>query len=726
MTLQPDPTEKGLWRNPNVAKTSRGAHALIVGISRYPFLGGIPGNDWNTAGLEQLAVSASTAAQLFHWIDHQGAFGGTAIATCRLLLSPAPEEQASIDLVTDKYYRSANFSDIEASMRAWGNDIIGSKVGTDANVALFFFSGHGIENRGRHHLLAQDVLDQQSASGPANAIEVEPIMTALRGFGINTGFLLLDACRNNSYDVRGLGIEGRPVLTALIEALPGLTALTAFKATGSGKFAYQRPTDPATIFGQAVLQSLEGLPPEFVPYDRRVDPWKLAAAALDKFLKQHVRQQLASILSNSNQPTEMWGCPYDEAAVVALRRPPDAAPPASETIPAPSDTLPAPGGSGVPRDVPAPAPTTATAPPGETPPAPLAERTARTFSHFQKIPLLILDNENSIGDPATMRQILGHDHLINHWLGTLTITDADSGEPISASMLRVSQAHRAESSELVTVWMDIPVPRHESRAFWVQSGSIGDNVCAVILPSDPDEVVPARLDVTYLLDPKDPLSARLHSMTARIGEPKEGEHDWQVLWDAQREEQVEGLGAALDTLNHSLEWLRGDWREFFRVCPVVTAAAWTTLLRGGNFSALGQLYWRARHTESIPDLVILQIETLRLMHEYNGTSFDNRSLEALFHNFVRVTQLRLPRFSRVVEMAARQIDFFSSCGLDNDLIESAAFRHGAHAILMASDYARSDSLYTALASENGLPHFFDPADKPTSDVVEGTELVETA
>jgi hypothetical protein len=717
MILVPDPTEKGLWFNPNVSRPARGAHALIIGISRYPFLGGIEGNiNWDTGGLGQLVVSASTAAKLFRWISIQGAFGGTSIATCRLLLSPAPEEKSAIDLIANGEYRAANYVDIQASMSAWGDDISNAPSGQEANVALFFFSGHGIEREGKHHLLAQDVLNPRSNSGHQNAIEVDPILSALGGFGIDTGFMLIDACRNDSPEARDLGVQGRSVLVPRMHALSDPKALIGFKATGSGMSAYQRSTDAATIFGQAVLESLEGLPPEFLPYDRQVNPWKLATAPLDKYVKQHVRERLAVILANSNQPVQVWGRPYDEAAVVALRGAPD------DAIPAPDIAVSVPG-----ETVSEPAESGSSAISSATPPAPsspvgansasIAQRAARAFAHFTKVAPLNALYVDTISDRRSIEQIFIDEELTDYWLNTLKVLNADTGEPMSASMLKVTQAHRSESSESVCVWLDIVVPPKEAQALWIQSGADGDKVCAVIVPADVYQDVPVRLDVTYSKKSRDHAYFRLRSMSARVGEPSERTRDWQVLWDAQREEQIEGLGAALATLDNSQLWRDFKAIQEANLPPATNAAAWTILLRGGHFDRLEGLCASAIREASLPDFAILLIETYRLMHEYRLAPINAGEIESMFNSFVGITQLRLPRYNEVLAMAARQVAFFKSFSLD-----SAAFQNGANRILRASHYAHCGSFFTALASERGLPHFFTAPETRTSNTVAPPEL----
>src|SRR6516165_4924034 len=103
MAFRPDNTKPGLWlSNP---PTPAGAHALVIGISDYPYLGGgsAPAADRapNNGGLGQLEVSALSGALFFDWLRATDEIAGAQLATCRLLLAPRPDEQAMVDQLTE-------------------------------------------------------------------------------------------------------------------------------------------------------------------------------------------------------------------------------------------------------------------------------------------------------------------------------------------------------------------------------------------------------------------------------------------------------------------------------------------------------------------------------------------------------------------------------------------------------------------------------------------------
>ena len=62
-----------------------------------------------------------------------------------------------------------------------------------------------------------------------------------------------------------------------------------------GEFAYQSPVGHASLFGRALLEGLEGLPPDHVPYDRASVPWRL----LFQGLEGHVQQRVAELLRDA-------------------------------------------------------------------------------------------------------------------------------------------------------------------------------------------------------------------------------------------------------------------------------------------------------------------------------------------------------------------------------------------------------------------------------------------
>ena len=199
MTLVADPNDKTLWRA--AAPIGTGAHALIVGISEYPYLsdGSAPPAERarENGGLGQLEVCALTAARIFDWLRTAGEIAGAPVASCRLLLSPRATERAEVDRLTGGNYGATNFTTMRDAIEAWAQDIHGGSGSADDNVALFFFTGHGVEHASSQAILASDVLNPRAVnSGAGRAFSVEALTRSVKTYGIDRGLFLIDACRD--------------------------------------------------------------------------------------------------------------------------------------------------------------------------------------------------------------------------------------------------------------------------------------------------------------------------------------------------------------------------------------------------------------------------------------------------------------------------------------------------------------------------------------------------
>src|SRR5437764_1133492 len=71
------------------------------------------------------------------------------------------------------------------------------------------------------------------------------------------------------------------------------------------------------MFGQGLLVALKDLPPDYVPYDRTVEPWRLIFRDLESRVKQKVRDLLAEQSAAKIQPVEPGGYPYNGDALIA-------------------------------------------------------------------------------------------------------------------------------------------------------------------------------------------------------------------------------------------------------------------------------------------------------------------------------------------------------------------------------------------------------------------------
>lgn len=718
MTLQPT-DEPGVWRDDAMDPRDKGAHLLIAGISHYPHLDGGGPRVGNHAGMGQLAVSARTALRLFAWLRGQGQFSGAPIASCRLLISPSADEMAEAADLAQNHFLPGSFDDFSTALKGWGNAIFHA-TGAGENTAMLFFSGHGLEMFGEQILLARDAMDPDSPNGRANAVEVDHLVRALRGFGVSRAFLFLDACRNDSSTVRALGIEGQRVLKALAEPRPPPTAVPCLKATGSRQFAYQVAGDPATFFGQGLLESLEGAPPDFAPYDCSADPWRLPFGALESRVQQRVRELIAAQNASVTQPVDPYGFPYSAEVVVALRPPPTApipppAPLVEEGVDLSDDDIAmeeeaeaAPpvrrrmgrsrsrGDTLLSRVTPDLVENLDVDDPSDLKSAGLEleidRKAVDVFGGF--VPQLGLDVAG-LRDFASMHAAFGHEGVTDPWVRSLRLVDVMTGEALDPALLSLEGASRHEIGEANTAWIDVRVPRGDGRALWLEAGE-GAGRRAVVLTQDPKGDIPVRLEAIHRMKPDG--AWVLDELTARVARLPGVNAAWDVLWEAQKAEQVGSLGAAHDLVLNS----RMMEAILFRKVDAPTAAAMAAvyLLRSGDLASLHD--WPrnlARQFDWLPDGAYLWVETLRARAEQASGDERSAMVAEAQEYFLKGLARGAPRLARVMTMALRQAAWLAEV----TALESEALRAGVAMLRQASIHAVTSGVYAAYAGEEISP-----------------------
>lgn len=77
-----------------------------------------------------------------------------------------------------------------------------------ADVALFYYAGHGIQVRGSNHLVPIDANPTKEADVDFQLVDVAVVLRQMEGAGTKLNLVLLDACRNNPFGGRGLRSGG--------------------------------------------------------------------------------------------------------------------------------------------------------------------------------------------------------------------------------------------------------------------------------------------------------------------------------------------------------------------------------------------------------------------------------------------------------------------------------------------------------------------------------------
>jgi hypothetical protein len=273
---QNSPNEPGLFVNPNWTPGTPGTFAVIIGVSEYTYLEG--GSNFRTGdeafGLGQLFVSAATAHAVFDWLQDRYDYPAAPPAQCWLLLSPTTEEliylgapappggsPASVETIGAA---PAILANCETAIGSW-NDAMSQLSTTDAanSRGLFFFCGHGLEiAQDAQVLLPSDYLRRPGRS-VNDALSTANLLKGLPFSPVPNHFLFLDACRNDVPRLREYVLEGRSILNQRQAALANRDSLTgALYASATGSQTWQPRTIESgiSLFGQALIEGLQGVP----------------------------------------------------------------------------------------------------------------------------------------------------------------------------------------------------------------------------------------------------------------------------------------------------------------------------------------------------------------------------------------------------------------------------------------------------------------------------------
>jgi hypothetical protein len=86
----------------------------------------------------------------------------------------------------------------DAAVQSFGNQLIG------ADVALFYYAGHGIQIRGTNYLVPISANPVRETDVDFQMVDVSLVLRQMEGAGTRLNLVILDACRNNPFGGRGL------------------------------------------------------------------------------------------------------------------------------------------------------------------------------------------------------------------------------------------------------------------------------------------------------------------------------------------------------------------------------------------------------------------------------------------------------------------------------------------------------------------------------------------
>ena len=102
------------------------------------------------------------------------------------------------DLIGNSAQLDLDKSALDNAVQSFGRQIQG------ADVALFYYAGHGVQVRGSNYLVPINANPTREADVDFQMVDLNLVMNQMQGSGTRLNLVILDACRNNPFGGRGL------------------------------------------------------------------------------------------------------------------------------------------------------------------------------------------------------------------------------------------------------------------------------------------------------------------------------------------------------------------------------------------------------------------------------------------------------------------------------------------------------------------------------------------
>jgi hypothetical protein len=242
-----------------------GIHALVIGVSDYTYLPGDddPARGGGKLGMKKLKTPAFGAFRFHEWLkqtDEQGRLIKP-LASHEIILAPSAAELAIPRLAG--CVDDAKTENVISRIREWRKRVAGSPN----NVAVFYFTGHGIQrNKDDAVLMLQDFAksgdamlentisfyDVFSGMAPSNDPEADLDLSKM---GM-TQIYFVDACRNLPERIKNFAkLKTRPVFDSYLAGTDNRKAPVFFAAVNDSKAFAE--VGKGSYFNRALLAGLE-------------------------------------------------------------------------------------------------------------------------------------------------------------------------------------------------------------------------------------------------------------------------------------------------------------------------------------------------------------------------------------------------------------------------------------------------------------------------------------
>ncbi len=101
-------------------------------------------------------------------------------------------------LTGDRALTDLDKAGLDQAIQDFGRQVVG------ADVAMFYYAGHGVQVRGSNYLVPVGANPTREADVDFQMVDVNLVLNQMNGSGTRLNLVILDACRNNPFGGRGL------------------------------------------------------------------------------------------------------------------------------------------------------------------------------------------------------------------------------------------------------------------------------------------------------------------------------------------------------------------------------------------------------------------------------------------------------------------------------------------------------------------------------------------
>jgi hypothetical protein len=306
-----------------------GTHALVIGVSDYPFVDGPNASELGESfGLSNLTSAARSASEVANWLLTEYRNPAAPLASLRVLLSPAENESihpAVAALLPEP--APATRAAVEADLKSFRE---ACRESTD-NMCFVYIAGHGIQlNKRGAVVLLHDFADPDQLNELHGAIDVAGCHAGMEDSDIaQTQIWFCDACRQVPTIARRFErMEGALTLS---QGVGRVRASPLYLASSTRESAFAQ-VDGVSLFSQALLWALRG--GGAVGPDEDCPEWHVSTTRLGPILADRV--EAAAAAENKSQLIDITGPQLEviaqrfatppEVDIVVHLRPEDASP----------------------------------------------------------------------------------------------------------------------------------------------------------------------------------------------------------------------------------------------------------------------------------------------------------------------------------------------------------------------------------------------------------------